>query len=108
MKNLVSVIINCYNGEEFLSLAIDSVLAQTYENWELIFWDNQSTDSSKAIFESYNDRRLKYFFAPEHTDLGGARANAFKYLCGDFIAILDADDMWLPTKLEKQIKLFKS
>ena len=97
---------NCYNGEAFLHEAIKSVLNQTYKNWELIFWDNQSTDNSKAIFESYQDNRFKYFYAPEHTDLGGARANAFKHLDGDFIAILDTDDVWLPIKLEKQVQLF--
>ena len=51
-KPLVSVIMNCYNGEEFLSEAINSVLAQTYDNWELIFWDNLSSDKSKEIKEN--------------------------------------------------------
>jgi len=105
-KPIISILMNCYNGEAFLHEAIKSVLNQTYKNWELIFWDNQSTDNSKAIFESYQDNRFKYFYAPEHTDLGGARANAFKHLDGDFIAILDTDDVWLPIKLEKQVQLF--
>ena len=66
MKNqpLVSVIMNCYNGEEYLSHAINSVLNQTYKNWEIIFWDNQSTDKSAEIFKAYNDKRLKYYSAP--------------------------------------------
>ena len=58
---LVSVIINCYNGEKYLREAIDSVIAQTYSNWEIIFWDNQSTDSSAEIVKSYNDDRIKYY-----------------------------------------------
>ena len=90
---LISILMNCYNGETYLNEAINSVIEQTYDNWELIFWDNQSTDKSKVIFESYQDNRLKYYYAPEHTNLGGARANAFKYLIGDFIAILDTDDI---------------
>ncbi len=105
-KPLISILMNCYNGENYLHDAIDSVIGQTYFNWELVFWDNQSTDDSKNIFKSYKDHRLKYYYAPEHTDLGGARANAFKLLQGEFIAILDADDLWLPYKLEKQIQSF--
>jgi glycosyltransferase involved in cell wall biosynthesis len=97
---------NCFNGEKYLHEAIDSVLNQTYINWELIFWDNQSTDNSANIFKSYNDVRLKYYLAPMHTDLGGGRASAWKYLTGDFIAILDVDDVWFPCKLEKQLPLF--
>ena len=103
---LVSVLMNCFNGEKYLREAVDSIISQTYQNWELVFWDNQSTDKSKAIFDSYQDSRLKYYYAPEHTDLGGGRANAFKYLRGDYIAVLDTDDVWFPSKLEKQIQLF--
>ncbi|MEO0827014.1 MAG: glycosyltransferase family 2 protein [Cyanobacteria bacterium J06639_16] len=103
---LVSVLMNCYNGETYLREAIDCVLAQTYQNWELIFWDNQSTDRSAEIFKSYGDARLKYFRAPEHTELGAARARAFQHLSGEFVAVLDADDLWLPHKLEKQIPHF--
>jgi glycosyltransferase involved in cell wall biosynthesis len=103
----VSILMNCYNGEKYLREAIDSVLAQTYKNWEIIFWDNQSIDRSAEIFRSYDDKRLRYFFAPEHTDLGGGRARAWQYLTGDFIGVLDADDVWLPHKLEKQIPLFE-
>lgn len=104
---LVSVLMNCYNGEEYLREAIESVLAQTYPNWELVFWDNQSTDCSAEIFKSYDDPRLKYYYAPEHTDLGGGRARAWEYLTGEFVAVLDADDVWLPQKLEKQLPLFE-
>ena len=57
---LVSVIMNCFNGEKYLTEAIDSVVSQKYDNWELIFWDNMSSDLSAAIFKKYNDERLKY------------------------------------------------
>ena len=71
MKNepLVSIIMNCYNGEEYLRDAIDSVINQTYDNWELIFWDNVSTDKSAEIFKSYKDKRLKYYCASAHTKI---------------------------------------
>ena len=85
---LVSIMMNCYNGEKYLREAIESVLAQTFQNWELIFWDNQSTDQSANIFKSYKDPRLKYFLSPEHTDLGGGRAKAFQHLKGEFIAMM--------------------
>jgi len=60
-QQLVSVIMNCHNGEKYLREAIDSVYAQTYKNWEIIFWDNYSTDNSAKIAKSYNDK-LKYYF----------------------------------------------
>ncbi|MBI3773311.1 MAG: glycosyltransferase [Gammaproteobacteria bacterium] len=103
---LVSILMNCYNGEKYLREAIESVLAQTYQNWEIIFWDNQSVDRSAEIFKSYIDTRLKYFCAPSHTDLGGGRARAWAHIIGEFVAVLDADDVWLPAKLEKQVPLF--
>lgn len=103
---LVSILMNCYNGEKYLAEAIDSVLNQTYKNWEIVFWDNQSDDHSSQIFHSYADPRLKYFYAPKHTWLYEARNFAISKARGDFIAFLDVDDSWLPTKLEKQMPLF--
>ncbi len=103
---LVSVIMNCYNGEKYLRKAIDSVLQQTYRNLEIIFWDNQSTDNSAEIFKSYNDIRLKYFYASSHTLLYAARNYALTKAQGEFISFLDADDWWEKDKLEKQIPLF--
>ena len=110
MKNepLVSIIMNCYNGEEYLRDAINSIVNQTYENWEIIFWDNRSTDKSAEIFKSYDDSRLKYYLAPTHANiLYKARNHAVKKTKGDFIAFLDVDDWWLNDKLEKQIPLFE-
>lgn len=103
---LVSIIMNCYNGENYLHRSIPSVLAQTYQNWELIFWDNASTDHSKEIFDSYaqNDGRFKYFRSKENVSLGQARAWAVDACTGDYIAILDVDDEWIPEKTEIQIK----
>ena len=106
-KPLVSVIINCFNGERYLREALDSVITQTYKKWEIIFWDNQSRDKSAEIFKSYKDSRLKYYCASSHTHiLYEARNYALEKANGDFVALLDADDWWLPNKLEKQIPLF--
>ncbi|NOY72915.1 MAG: glycosyltransferase [Gammaproteobacteria bacterium] len=105
-QSLVSVIMNCYNSSKYLHEAIDSVFAQTYQNWEIIFWDNQSTDRSAEIFNSYDDPRLKYFSAPIHTLLGEARNYAISKSNGDLIAFLDCDDRWLRSKLVEQVKLF--
>ena len=103
---LVSVVVNCYNGEKYLADAVKSVLSQTYQNWEIIFWDNQSTDRSAEIFKSYSDPRFKYFYAPKHTKLYEARNCAIEKAAGGFFAFLDVDDWWAPEKLEKQIPLF--
>jgi len=104
---LVSVIMNCYNSEAYLKEAIDSVYAQTYPNWEIIFWDNASTDNSASIAQEY-DARLKYFRGNETVALGAARNKALAKATGEFIAFLDCDDVWMPEKLEKQIPLFLS
>ena len=106
-KPLISIIMNCYNGEEFLKHAIKSVLSQTYKNWELIFWDNQSTDNSFKILKKYKDKRIKYFYAKKYTTLYEARNLAIQKSKGKFIAFLDVDDFWLKNKLEFQIAHFK-
>ena len=105
---LISIIMNCYNGEKYLKQAINSILQQTYKNWEVIFWDNQSNDESAKIFKDYKDERLKYFLANSHTEvLYKAKNFALKKANGEYIAFLDTDDWWLPEKLEKQIPLFR-
>ncbi len=104
---LVSVIMNCFNGELFLRDSIESVINQTYKNWELIFWDNRSKDKSAEIFKSYKDKRLKYFYADEHVSLYKARNLAIDQSKGDFISFIDTDDLWNQNKLELQIPYFK-
>ena len=104
---LVSVLMNCFNGERYLHEALESVINQTYTNWELIFWDNQSSDNSAEIFKKYKDKRMKYYLSDEFTDLGGARAKACKYINGDYLAILDCDDIWFPNKLQVQINYMR-
>ena len=105
-QSLISIIMNCYNGEEYLAKSLESVLSQTYQNWELIFWDNQSKDKSADIFKNYNDNRFKYFYANEHTSLYKGRNLAIEKSKGDFVAFLDVDDFWEKNKLELQMPYF--
>ena len=107
-KGLVSVILNCYNGEKYLQAAIDTVINQSYSKWELIFWDNRSNDNSKKIFDSYKSDKLKYFISKRHTTLYEARNFALKECRGEYIAFIDSDDTWEKNKLERQIKLFNN
>ncbi len=102
-KPLISVLMNCYNGEKYIREAVESVINQTYENWELIFWDNQSSDSSAKLFLEYDDCRLKYFYAQKHTELGDARVEAMSKAKGSWVGILDVDDIWCKEKLEYQV-----
>ena len=103
----VSVIMNCLNCEKYLREAINSVFAQTYEDWEIIFWeDNASKDDSENIARSYGDK-LRYFRSDVSLPLYGSRNLAVQEARGEYIAILDCDDIWLPTKLEEQIALLE-
>ena len=105
---LVSIIMNCYNGETYLVQAVKSVLSQTYKNFELIFWDNQSNDKSANIYKSFKDKRLKYYYAKKFTSLYEARNLAIKKSNGEYIAFLDTDDLWTQNKLSMQMKKFKN
>ena len=102
----VSVIMNCLNSEKYLRDAIDSVYAQTYQDWEIIFWDNASSDSSPKIAQSY-DNRLNYFRGDITIPLYAARNLALRQAKGNYIAFLDCDDSWLSNKLERQVELFE-
>lgn len=99
----ISIVMNCYNSARYLKQALESVLNQSYEDWELIFWDNQSTDQSANIFQSYLEPRFKYHRANAHTTLGEARNLAASKASGKWIAFMDCDDTWGAEKLELQI-----
>lgn len=98
----ISIIMNCFNGERYLKEAIDSIYAQTFADWEIIFWDNASTDRSREIAEGY-DSRLRYFCSEKNVSLGAARRLAVGKATGDWIGFLDTDDLWHPHKLERQL-----
>jgi glycosyltransferase involved in cell wall biosynthesis len=101
----ISVIINVRNGAQYLREAIDSVLAQTFADWELVLWDDCSTDDSAKIIAGYHHPRIHYYLSPEDTPLGEARNRAIAHATGEWLAFLDQDDLWLPRKLEKQLAL---
>ena len=105
MQPLVSVIINCHNGGNYLHEAINSVINQTYKTWEIIILNNASTDNTKEIIYSYDNQKIKYYENTKKITLGKARNLALKYSNGDYVAILDSDDIWFPDKLEIQIEL---
>ncbi len=93
-----SVIMNCHNGALFLQEAIESVYTQEFDDWEIIFFDNASTDDSAEIAKSF-DTRIKYFYNPDLVPLGSARNRAIKHANGAYLAFLDCDDLWMSSKL---------
>jgi glycosyltransferase involved in cell wall biosynthesis len=105
---LVSVIVNCRNGQTFLDACIKSVLNQTYKNFELIFFDNLSTDMSNEIISKYKDNRIKKFSSAKYLSLPEARNAAIKKSQGKYIAILDTDDLASYNRLEVQVNFMIS
>lgn len=105
---LVSIIVNTLNGEDTLAEALDSVITQTFEDWELILFDDLSTDSTLEIFNSYHDPRFRLAIAEKPLDLARAREAALKSARGEWFAFLDQDDIWTPDKLERQLQLVQS
>ncbi|HPP87191.1 MAG TPA: glycosyltransferase family A protein, partial [bacterium] len=103
----VSVIINCYNSEKFLRATIESVLNQTYKNFELIIYDDASSDNTKDIALSYGNK-LIFYRTEIRYPLGKARNEALKYATGELITYLDHDDLLINDSLEKRVKVFKS
>ena len=91
---IISIIINCHNASNYLLKSINSVLKQSYSNWELIFWDNQSCDQSAQIVKRFRHPKIKYFLSPNFTPLGEARYLALSKSQGQWIAFLDCDDYW--------------
>jgi len=104
---LVSVILNCLNGEKFLARSIESVLNQTFDVFEIVFIDNGSSDLSGSIAKSYGPK-VNYYRNNITTSLGKARDQGILLSKGDLIAFIDADDKWKLNKIEKQIDLFKN
>lgn len=105
---LVSIIVNCYNSEKYLRETVESIFAQSYTNYEIIFWDNQSTDTTAAIIKSFDDPRVNYYYAEQHTTLGEARNLAMQKVKGKFLTFLDSDDVWLPEFLKRAVLALSS
>lgn len=101
---LVSVMMPAYNTEKYIGAAIESVLAQTYENWELIIVDDGSTDRTYEVAESYNDPRIKLVRHEHNAGLGKARNTALRLARGKWATWLDSDDVMLPQRLERLLE----
>lgn len=103
---LVSIITPAYNSHRFISSMIQSVLNQSYTNWELIITDDCSTDDTPNIVRSFSEKdgRIQYHCLEKNSGAGVARNNSIKLAKGRFIAFLDADDMWMSNKLEMQLE----
>lgn len=108
-KPLVSIITPSFNSERFITATIQSVQNQTYQNWEMIIVDDCSTDQTVGIIEQFviNDSRIHFFQLEKNSGAGIARELALSKANGDYITFLDADDLWKPLKLEKQLQFLK-
>jgi glycosyltransferase involved in cell wall biosynthesis len=102
---LVSVIVPVYNGDRFLADAIESILTQTYQSYEIIVVDDGSTDHSREIALSFP--RVKYLYQP-NAGCAAARNRGIEIAKGEYLGFLDADDLWMPDKLTVQIAAFKA
>ena len=109
MSELVSIITPSYNSAAYIAEMIESILAQTYTNWELLITDDCSTDDSVKIIESYatKDSRIKLFRLASNSGAGIARNKSIEEARGRYIAFCDSDDLWKPQKLEKQVNSCK-
>ena len=103
MRPKVSVIIPTYNRDNYLYSAVKSVLNQTFEDFEIIVVDDASTDNTKQIIDKFDDKRIRYIRHKENKGGSAARNTGIKLSKGKFIAFLDDDDLWMPSKLEKQL-----
>lgn len=99
---MFSVIIPTYNRRQLLTKAIDTVLAQTFDDFELIIIDDGSTDDTKEVVADYDDQRIQYFYQ-ENQGPAAARNLGLKHVQGEWIAFLDSDDWWLPQKLQRAV-----
>lgn len=107
MNDLVSIITPTYNCARFLKETIQSVLNQTYQNWEMLIVDDCSTDNSEEVIKSFNDYRIKYFCNEKNSGAAVSRNRALREAKGRWIAFLDSDDLWMPEKLEHQIRFME-
>ena len=105
---MVSIVMPVYNAEKYLAESINSVICQTYTDWELLIVDDESSDASAKIIKEFSliDARIKYFWQ-KNSKQGKARNLAINNSSGNIIAFLDADDVWIPSKLERQMTILQ-
>ena len=109
MTDLISIITPTYNCGKFIGETIESVISQTYQNWEMIIVDDCSTDNTKEIIEKYSmiDQRIKYCCLDKNSGAAIARTKAMELANGNYMAFLDSDDLWIANKLEYQLSIMK-
>ena len=107
VDGLVSIIMPSWNTDRYIAESIQSVINQTYSNWELIIVDDCSTDNTDDVVASFQDERIKYFHNEKNSGAALTRNRALIEARGEWIAFLDSDDLWSPKKLEKQIAFMK-
>lgn len=109
-EELVSIVMPTYNSAKYVAESIESILAQTYQHWELLITDDASDDETREIVRSYaeNDPRVVLYSLPNNSGAGPARNNSIRKARGRYIAFCDSDDIWLPRKLEKQIAFMRA
>ena len=108
VTGLVSIVIPTYNQSEFLRQAIDCIINQTYGSWEAIVVNNFSTDETISVVEGFNDRRVSLINFSNDGVIARSRNLAISRARGEFVAFLDSDDLWEPTKLERSVERLKS
>lgn len=107
MNDLVSVIMPSYNTGKYIKESIQSVLAQTYTNWELLIVDDCSTDNTDEVIAGFSDERIRYYKNEINSGAAITRNRALREAKGKWIAFLDSDDIWHPEKLERQLLFMK-
>ncbi|WP_239524867.1 glycosyltransferase family 2 protein [Leptobacterium flavescens] len=106
---MVSIVTPTYNSEKYLAETIASVISQTYQDWELLLIDDASSDNTLNMIREFadKDKRIRFFQLTENSGAGIARNKGIEMAQGNFVAFLDADDLWKPEKLEKQLKFME-
>lgn len=107
MTDLVSIVMPAYNCEKYVGASIESIINQTYQNWELLVVDDCSTDKTQSVVHTYLDARIKYTKNEKNSGAAVSRNKALKMAKGRWIAFLDSDDMWMPEKLNYQIQFMQ-
>lgn len=105
MNKKVSIILPTFNRADWIKKAINSIILQSHNNWELIVWDDGSTDQTEIVVKSFHDKRIFYYYEENH-GVAYARNQAIKRSSGDYVAFIDSDDEWVPDKLTIQLRIF--
>jgi glycosyltransferase involved in cell wall biosynthesis len=106
-EELISVIVNCHNSQEFLDDCIGSILCQSHKNFEIIALDNASVDQTAEMLKNYSDERVKYHYFADQMPLYAARNKAIDVCKGRYVCFLDSDDVMAPNRLSSQLRFLK-